>query len=177
MVFIYALQLQEGKYYIGKTNNPQIRLESHFNSIGSAWTNLYKPIKLLEIIPNCNDYDEDKYTRMYMDKYGIDNVRGGSFCSIKLDKTTHDHLEKMNRGTNNKCFTCGKEGHFANECEENEYWETVSEEDDVEDDEDDEDEYNYYSNCTNNCCYRCGRNNHYASSCYASTHVKGYYIK
>jgi hypothetical protein len=107
MISIYALELESGKYYIGKTTNPQFRLEQHFNSYGSAWTNLYKPIKILEIIPNCDDYDEDKYTRMYMDKYGIDNVRGGSFVSIKLDEDTLNTLKKMEYGTNDKCFICG----------------------------------------------------------------------
>ena len=66
MVYIYILQLEEGKYYVGKTNNPQFRLEEHFNSNGSAWTKLYKPITLLELKPNCDDYDEDKITRQYM---------------------------------------------------------------------------------------------------------------
>lgn len=58
MVFIYTLQLQNGKYYVGKTDNPQFRLNSHFNSNGSVWTSLYKPIKVLELIPNCDNYDE-----------------------------------------------------------------------------------------------------------------------
>jgi len=47
MVFIYILQLEKGKYYIGKTNNPQFRLETHFNSNGSEWTKIYKPLKVL----------------------------------------------------------------------------------------------------------------------------------
>lgn len=34
MVFIYAIKLEQGKYYIGKTNIPQFRLESHFNLDG-----------------------------------------------------------------------------------------------------------------------------------------------
>jgi hypothetical protein len=59
MVYIYILQLEQGKYYIGKTTNPQFRIESHFNFNGS-----------ITLIPNCDDYDEDKYTRIYMDKYG-----------------------------------------------------------------------------------------------------------
>ena len=128
MVYIYAIKLEKGKYYIGKTSNPQFRLQRHFNSNGSAWTKIYKPLKLIEIKPNCDDYDEDKITRQYMDKYGINNVRGGSFVSINFDKSTIDTLKQMSNGTNNKCFLCGKEGHFANDCPESEYLETECDE-------------------------------------------------
>ena len=119
MVYIYVLQLDKDKYYIGKTNNPQFRLESHFNLQGSEWTKLYKPIQILELITDCDDYDEDKYTLIYMDKYGIDNVRGGSFTTIELDKSTKDQLEKMNKSANDKCFKCGELGHFAKYCNKN----------------------------------------------------------
>ena len=30
MIYIYTLQLEEGKYYIGKTLNPDFRIEQHF---------------------------------------------------------------------------------------------------------------------------------------------------
>ena len=43
MVYIYVLKLVKGKYYVGKTNNPEFRLDSHFNSHGSEWTRLYPP--------------------------------------------------------------------------------------------------------------------------------------
>ena len=84
MVYIYVLKLEQDKYYIGKTDNPNIRLENHFSSNGSEWTKLYKPLKIIEIIPNCDNYDEDKHTIKCMEKYGITNVRGGSFCQIRL---------------------------------------------------------------------------------------------
>lgn len=192
MVYIYILQLEKGKFYVGKTINPSFRLDSHFNSNGSAWTKIYKPIKMIELIPNCDDYDEDKYTRMFMDKYGIDNVRGGSFVSVELEQSTINHLKQMKNGTNDKCFNCGKSGHFAKDCKKNEediIWcceycdkEFVDEKkcdyhiqnckynnegDESEDDEDDNDVV----------CFRCGREGHYANSCYASKHIRGYYLR
>ena len=116
MVYIYVLKLQNNKYYVGKTSNPKIRIESHCNMNGSEWTKKYKPIKVLEIIPDCDDYDEDKYTIQYMDKYGINNVRGGSFVKINLEQHELDILGKMTYSANDKCFKCGLFGHFAQDC-------------------------------------------------------------
>ena len=65
MVFIYILELENNKYYIGKTTHPEFRIEHHFNSNGSAWTTKYKPIRLYALIPDCDDYDEDKHTKIY----------------------------------------------------------------------------------------------------------------
>ena len=116
MLFIYVLQLQNDKYYIGKTLNPHFRFETHFTNNGSEWTKLHKPIKILELIPNCDNYDEDKYTYKYMDKYGIDNVRGGSYTSPILDKETINQLKKISNSINNRCFICSDVGHFAKDC-------------------------------------------------------------
>ena len=161
MVYIYVLKLEQEKYYIGKTNNPQFRLDSHFNSNGSEWTKKYKPINVLEIIPNCDAYDEDKYTIKYMEKYGINNVRGGSFCEIKLREENKNTLKRMITGTTDKCYICGEKDHFAKDCNQ------------------DKDNFSKLLNeleellVENDLCFRCYRKGHYADKCYAKTSISG----
>jgi len=116
MVKIYVLQLKYNKYYIGRTNNPDFRLKDHFSGQGSYWTIRYKPLKILQLIDNCNVYDEDKYTLMYMDKFGIDNVRGGSFTKIILSKEEIKIINRMINGATDKCFICGGD-HFVSGCQ------------------------------------------------------------
>lgn len=147
----------DNKYYIGKTNNPLYRINDHLNDKGSKWTNIYKPIQIIELIPNCDDYDEDKYVRIYMDKYGIDNVRGGSFSQITLTQDTITQLISMSRGTNDKCFKCGEKNHFFTDCGK---------------------KYKVFKKkkYTNKhvTCYRCGRSGHYATKCKNKTHKDGH---
>lgn len=183
MVFIYILELENSKYYIGKTKYPDFRLEQHFNSSGSQWTKKFKPIKLLELIPNCDDYDEDKYTKMYMDKYGINNVRGGSYVQIILDNSTIKNLERMSRGTNDKCFKCGSNEHFVNDCNDDCQYEDIWCCEYCDKEFIDEDKCLKHEN---NCkkinknkienkkiikCNRCGRNGHNINDCYAKTNI------
>jgi len=116
MIFIYILLLELNKYYIGKTKNPDMRLDYHFNSNGSEWTKIYKPIKVYEIIPNCDSYDEDKYTLKYMEKEGINNVRGGSFSQIELSEEQIKLINQMIKSATDKCFNSGESGHFIKDC-------------------------------------------------------------
>lgn len=209
MVYIYVLQLENNKYYIGKTNNPDNRISQHIateGNYGSAWTNKNKPLKVMEIIPNCDDYDEDKYTIKYMEKYGINNVRGGSFCEIILNKSNIETIKKMINGSSNKCYLCGMEGHYINNCkeewidicnrcnreghcEEDCYAKTNINGNKIKDtmvyvcsycDKEFETEKGakYHQNFyCKNLCKRCGRDGHNIKECYAKKHVDGYYIK
>ena len=138
MVYIYVLKLKNNKYYVGKTKNTLKRIQSHIQGNGSTWTTKYKPIEIIEQI-NGDDFDEDKYTKMYMKKYGIDNVRGGSYVQIKLSSSQKELLEKEINGCMDACFNCGLKGHFYKNCTIN--TKNKFELEDDYDDEDDEEEY------------------------------------
>jgi len=115
-MYIYILKCENDKYYIGKTKNYQYRFEQHKNGIGSHWTRLHKPCKILKIIP-CHDcFDEDKYTKIYMLKYGIDNVRGGSYTQETISDSCREFIEKEFITAQDLCYICKQNGHFANNC-------------------------------------------------------------
>ena len=153
MVFIYALKLAGNKFYIGKTEDPQFRLETHFSQYGgSAWTKKYKPFQIHEIIPDQSDHDEQRVTQEYMNKYGIDNVRGGPWCNIKLTDGEKKMIQKILNSSSDKCYQCGKSGHFAKSCPSK--------------------KASASSKKAKNC-QRCGRYGHNESQCYAKTYYNG----
>ena len=151
MVFIYSLKLQRGKYYIGKTESPNFRLEDHFTSSGSAWTKKYKPISIYQLIPDMSDHDEQRITQEYMNKYGIDNVRGGPWCKVVLSDEERLFIQNLLDGENDKCYQCGSSDHFAKDCK----------------------MHPKKPKHTKNTCERCGRFGHSEETCYAKTDVNG----
>ena len=84
--------------------------------MGTEWTKKYKPIKIIKLIENCDEFDEDKYTKIYMNKFGINNVRGGSYTKIILCQKEISFIEKEITGSTDKCYNCNKIGHFSKEC-------------------------------------------------------------
>ena len=113
---IYILKLRAGKYYIGKTKNIEKRYEEHLTGTGSGWTKKYKPLSLIKTIKSTSQFDEDKYVKEYMAKYGIVNVRGGSYSNIVLDANSIAVLEKEIRHSNNVCMRCGRDTHYIKDC-------------------------------------------------------------
>jgi hypothetical protein len=116
MVSIYILKLANSKYYVGKTTNINTRISAHLLGNGSEWTKLHKPIEVDKIIYDCDHFDEDKWTLIYMNKHGIENVRGGSFCKIFLDRNTQHVISNMITGSTDRCYLCNSKEHFAKEC-------------------------------------------------------------
>jgi len=107
MVSVYILELTNNKYYVGSTAKITVNMDVVNYHI--TWTQKYKPIRILNVIYDCDKYDEDKYTRKYMDDYGFDNVRGGSFSSEHLDPVICAMLNPTGYIYTNNMDTCASE--------------------------------------------------------------------
>ena len=122
---------------------------------GSEWTKLYKPIKILETYDSCSNYDEDKILFETMERFGIDNVRGGSFVQINLSKTEKEFLEKRIISATNKCFKCKSSDHFVKDCPVSNY--PIVKNKKI--------NYNKLQNRPCVVCYICKKPGHYANEC------------
>lgn len=112
---IYILKLADDCWYIGRTGDVDKRVQQHSGGSGSAWTRLHKPVGLEKVIEGASPFDEDKYTKEYMAKYGIDKVRGGSYVTGKLNKEQLAFLQREIWGAQDVCFLCGGQ-HFVRYC-------------------------------------------------------------
>jgi len=202
---IYVLRLQGGRYYVGKSENVMKRYQQHVAGTGSAWTKKYKPVAVEKTIENVSPFEEDKVTKEYMAKYGIEKVRGGSYIDVELSDFHLEALQMEIWAAKDRCTRCGRPGHFMKNCyASSDVSGNKLEEEEESEEEEWECEYcdrtfttafgcrvheksckqqmvssrrsPSKSNTKENTCYRCGNPGHYAPECYASRHVKGYYL-
>ena len=165
---IYVLRLQGGKYYIGKTADVIQRFQEHLAGNGASFTKRYPPLALEATFPMTSPFDEDKTTKEYMLKYGIEHVRGGAYVLDTLTKGQVESLKLEFRAANDRCIKCGGTGHYADKCTF-----TIA-------------ETRFPLRCSlpnepydppkkrTIKCYRCGRKGHVSTECFAHTHIKGY---
>lgn len=117
---IYLLELEgpkDTKYYVGKTSRPiKERWQEHVSGQGSFWTTLYPPKKMKILKEHADDFDEDKFVKMTMLNYGIDNVRGGCYVTATLTDADRRQLVKELYSVSGRCFNCGQAGHYASNC-------------------------------------------------------------
>jgi len=107
---VYVLRLENNKYYVGKTADPANRIRSHFHGYGCAWTKLHRPVEIRE---NASSVDENIVTHEYINRYGYQNVRGGSYCDVDLQESSIGDTRREVLGVTDRCLKCGRFGHFS----------------------------------------------------------------
>jgi len=118
-IYIYIIRQECGKYFIVKKNTPSITIYDITNLAREhkqKWLLQYKPVQIMEIIHSLDHWDEDKITLKYMDKHGIDNVRGGSFSAVILTSEEIFTIRTMISSANGKCSVCDALGHTKINC-------------------------------------------------------------
>ena len=118
-IYIYIIRQECGKFFIGKTNTPSISISDVIklaNEHNLRWLLQYKPVAVIEVMHSLDTWDEDKITLKYMDKHGIENVRGGSFNSIILSSEELFTIRAMISGAKGKCSICSAIGHTKLNC-------------------------------------------------------------
>ena len=134
MVNIYVLELQGNKYYVGKTNHTFQRFNQHKSGSGAKWTQKHKVKDLFAFHKDMKDTDENKITIQMMKKYGVRNVRGGSWTKVNMTEAEIKRLEKRISGRSKRrskssstkkttrpkkkisCTRCGRTSHTVEKC-------------------------------------------------------------
>jgi hypothetical protein len=145
---VYVLKLENGKYFIGYTISLK-NLREQLEKKNIKWLQKNSFIKILKVYNNCDKFDVDKYTKKYMELYGIENVRGGSYYHFKLNENVIKQIEKE--------FDISNQNIYENEEEDEE-----NKEEYIEDSFDKlEKEFEIINKCS-----RCGSNDHYVYQCF-----------
>jgi len=120
VVNIYVLKLKQRKYYVGKTDHTLQRFNQHMRKNGAKWTKKYPVVDLYDFHPRMKASDENRITREMMRKFGVANVRGGSWTKVNMTKSEIARLEaKLNQKksvSTKKCTRCGRDSHTKSKC-------------------------------------------------------------
>jgi hypothetical protein len=94
MSCVYVLACANEKYYVGRTIDVIARFNAHKHGFGSMWCRAHPAKAIVELLSDL-PFLELTTTLQYMSKHGIENVRGGPWCSLTLSQADTDMIERF----------------------------------------------------------------------------------
>lgn len=95
---VYIIQLANKKFYVGYSHNIYTTLKQLFSrSVKNKdpWVLHHKPLYVHRIIRECDPDDEHKYLVEYIRRFGVENVRGGTFdATVYENESLREVLKK-----------------------------------------------------------------------------------
>lgn len=159
---LYLLKLENGKYYVGRSEKSSKQLKENIPQPNIEWTKKYLPISIVEVLPMFHPKNEDIYVKSCMKRYGIPNVRGGSYIQMCL--------------TPNTIFSLNSE--FKDERSYPPFNSQIDSFIDYHNDDYSEDDYSEYEQTYQiSRCLRCWKYGHYTKECYSTYDCNGNYIQ
>jgi hypothetical protein len=122
---VYAVKLNDGKIYVGKSQDIDLRIAQHAQSKGSL-TEI--PIITKPIVNDFESWERNE-TLAQMKRHGIEKVRGWMYTSDVLTKSDITSIQEQMREKYDLCRICGKSGHFASDCKLDQNYSLEKEED------------------------------------------------
>jgi hypothetical protein len=81
--------------HLCRSSDVRESFSQHAKGHAAEWTKLYKPIKIVKVIPGVDEFDEDSHVLRCMKAHGIDNVRGGTYSNVILSKEQLSYIDKQ----------------------------------------------------------------------------------
>ena len=114
---VYVLELDDGRYYVGKSHRVEERLRQHAEGAGAACAKGYLR-RVPPLTPRADDFEawERAETLARMRRHGIGRVRGWMYTAPELGDAMREHAYQQVCERFDLCLRCGREGHFVTDC-------------------------------------------------------------
>lgn len=114
---VYVLELDDGRYYVGKSHRIAERLRQHTEGEGAACAKGYRR-RVTPLTARADDFEawERAETLARMRRHGIGRVRGWMYTAPDMGEAQRDHAYQQVCERFDLCRRCGREGHFAANC-------------------------------------------------------------
>jgi hypothetical protein len=116
---VYVLVLNNGKRYVGSSENIEKRVSEHKHGRGAAYTKRHGIVGQDVVITTQDgtiESWEQNETLAQMIKYGVHNVRGFQWVTDDLSPNDAHVVKTLMCGLFSLCNHCGRPGHFGADC-------------------------------------------------------------